>query len=151
LLFHYRDHYGLDCTLIRSSPIYGKDCDRPRFLWNFLEKARRGEPITAHSYENGLPALDLLHIDDAAAALAKVVLERISGVLHLGGGELVTTSQVAEWFIDHYRSASRLTLQSIRKSVGNILMDTRRTRELLNWKPRRSWKEGMEEFTEAKP
>ena len=89
------------------------------------------------------PVLPFADASDALSATYEVVPAEAPTDLRpfVRGGELVTTSQIAEWFIGHYRTESRLTLQPIRKSVGNIRMDTQRARELLHWEPRRSWQD----------
>ena len=52
---HHRNH-GINYAIIRSAPVYGGG-DRPKFIYNFIEKALRGDPILAHRYLNGPPSI----------------------------------------------------------------------------------------------
>ena len=67
LIDHNRDTAGLRCAVMRSSPVYGHGSDKPRFLYNFIEKCLRSETVVTHRYRNGKPSLDLMHIDDVVA------------------------------------------------------------------------------------
>src|SRR5690606_7462347 len=70
LVGRFRRSEGLACALLRLGPVYGIGGERPKFVHTFIEKAVRGETISTHRYRNGRPALDLLHISDAAQAIA---------------------------------------------------------------------------------
>lgn len=149
LIQQYQQQYDLQIAILRSSPVYGASADKPRFIKNFLDKARRGQLITTHHYENGEPALDLLHIDDLIRALQKVIAYKNTNVFNIGGGELVKTRQVAEWFINYFESNSQIQSHHLTRYVGNILMDSTKAQKILGWQPRIHWTDGLQHIIQT--
>ena len=149
LIEHYRTRYGLARTILRSSPVYGIGSERPRFIWTFIEKALRGEDIFTHRYTNGEPELDLLHIDDLCSALRAAVERRPGAILHVGSGVGISTAEVARKVVRRIGSASRVEQSLIDRDVGNIVMDTRRARDVLGWRPMIDFDQGLENIIRA--
>ncbi|GAB4503722.1 MAG: hypothetical protein Fur0043_07140 [Anaerolineales bacterium] len=133
LVRQFTEQRGLESLIIRSGPVYGARSERPKFIWNFLAKARKNEDIVTHQYLNGLPALDLLYIDDLVSALGKAIKADLCGELHVGTGVGVTTAEVARLIIEKTGSRSRLSQVMIDDYVGNIMMDSRRAKTWLGW------------------
>ncbi len=96
LIEHSRRCQGLRCTILRSSSVYGVGGDRPRFIYNFMEKIERSQRIVTHHYNNGLPSLDLLYMDDLVAAVAQTIGNDFSGNLNIGTGAITSTRKIAE-------------------------------------------------------
>lgn len=145
---HVREH-GLGRTVLRSSPVYGPESDRPRFLWTFARKAVRGEPIVTHRYRNGPPVLDLLYIDDLVAALVAAV-ERLPGeVIHVGSGTGVTTLDVARLIVERTGSKSAVRQMDLDAWAPHVVMDVERAASLLGWRPRVALPEGIESILAA--
>ena len=142
----HRAQYGLRCALLRSSPLYGRGGDRPKFIYNFVDKALRGAAIHTHRYRNGEPRLDLLHVDDFVAALLAVVRKGFVGTLNLGTGQTVSTRHLAEWVVQRCGSGSAVGYRDIEDFVGNIAMDYGRAERELGWKPRYTWQDELEQI-----
>ncbi len=139
----YRKQYGLRCAILRSSPLYGESSDRPKFLHNFLSKARAGETIRTHRYLNGDPKLDFLHVDDFVAAIVAAIERNFFGTLNIGSGQLVSTREVAEWIVRECSSNSDIESRAIEDRVANIAMDHRRAGMEIGWCPTINWQDGM--------
>lgn len=135
LVEHCRRHHGLRCALIRSSPVYGPGGDRPKFIYHFLEKARRNDTIVTHHYRNGDPALDLLQIDDLISLIAHVVRTGFTGTLHAGTGVLTSTHEIASMLIALTGSASRIERTAIDADTARIAMDCSSAHRLFGWMP----------------
>ncbi|MEZ0394866.1 MAG: NAD-dependent epimerase/dehydratase family protein [Anaerolineales bacterium] len=149
LIRQFVEQRGLESLIIRSGPVYGTRSQRPKFIWNFLAKARKNEDIVTHRYWNGLPALDLLYIDDLLAALWKAVRLDICGELNIGTGVGVTTAEVARLLVEKTGSRSRISQVAIDDYVGNIVMDYRRARALLGWEPQVTISQGLEQYLQS--
>lgn len=143
LIRHARQHLGLRCALIRSSPVYGPDSDRPKFIYNFLDKARRNETIVTHHYRNGAPALDLLHLDDLVSLIAGVVRTGFTGLIHAGTGELTSTHEIAKMIIEVVGSSSRIEHSAIDGDTARIAMDNGLATRSLDWMPKVAFAEGL--------
>jgi nucleoside-diphosphate-sugar epimerase len=136
LIASFRRNHGLSCTVIRSSPVYGVTSDRPKFIHNFLAKARRGDPIVTHRYLNGDAALDLLHIDDLVTALKTVIRgPHQDGLLHLGTGTLTSTYDIADFICRATGSSSAVSRTEIESHTARISMYPGRARSMLGWQP----------------
>jgi len=135
LIEHCRRTMGLQCALLRSSPVYGRGSDKPKFIYNFIEKARRSQSIVTHRYRNGEPALDLLHVDDLVSALTATLRSGFIGTLNLGTGALTSTRQIAEILRDRVDSTSHIEQILIDTDVASIAMNWQRARDELNWSP----------------
>ena len=77
-------HATFEYTIARLGPVYGSGSEKPKFLYRYIDLARRGEMIVAHRYLNGLPALDFTYIDDAIMALALVIEKGVGGDFNFG-------------------------------------------------------------------
>jgi nucleoside-diphosphate-sugar epimerase len=86
--------HGSALLIVRLSHVYGGDNIRPSVLVNAAERLAVGQSVTLHRFANGLPALDLLHIDDAARALVAAARSTETGVVHVGSGRVEAVADV---------------------------------------------------------
>ncbi|MGA2606307.1 MAG: NAD-dependent epimerase/dehydratase family protein [Terriglobia bacterium] len=144
LVRHFHQKYGVAYALLRSSPVYGPRGERPRFIWNFLNKALRNEEIVAHRYLNGFPSLDLLYVDDLCTAIIAVIQRRIQGEFNLGTGKGTSTTEIAQRIVERVGSRSAIRHHDISRYAGNIAMDTTRAVMTLGWHPAVDIAHGLE-------
>jgi nucleoside-diphosphate-sugar epimerase len=148
LITHHRSLYGLKCGLLRSSPLYGGSSDKPKFIYNFINKAKMNQPVTTHRYLNGDPSLDLLYIDDFVMAVMASIEKDFIGNLNIGTGRPVSTWQIAEWIIEKTGSASTLSARNINDYVANVTMDISLAHKILKWQPAVTWEMGLSNLLE---
>jgi nucleoside-diphosphate-sugar epimerase len=139
----HRTQHGLQCVQLRSAPLYGENSDRPKFIYNFLTKALRGDPIQTHRYINGEPCLDLMCVDDFVTALIAAIASNFSGTLNIGSGQSVSTLQVAQWIVNECGSTSRIECREIEDFAPNITMDCSRAKQEIGWFSDIDWKKGL--------
>ncbi|HSQ50051.1 MAG TPA: NAD(P)-dependent oxidoreductase, partial [Nitrospiraceae bacterium] len=149
LINHFRARGELNCAIMRLSPVYGEGGERPKFIHTFIEKARHRKAIATHRYANGSPALDLLHIDDAAAAICNVAMRDYSGDLNIGTGQLTTTRQIAEWIVAWTKSDSVLETVLLDTDTACIAMRSDRARSEIGWEPLIPVVDGLRRLVEA--
>ena len=143
LIGHCTRTAGLKCALLRSGPVYGRGGEKPRFIRHFIENALRSQPIVTHRYRNGNPSLDLLHVDDAAAAIAAVIRSGYTGSLNLGTGVLTSTRDIARMIGERLGSGSPVRQRAIDADVASIAMDARKAQAELGWTAEIPLEEGM--------
>ena len=148
LIEHHRKLYGLECGLLRSSPLYGEASDRPKFIYNFIGKALKNEPITTHQYINGAPQMDLLHVDDFVSAVVAAIETNFVGAVNIGAGRVVSTREVAEWIVRKTGSGSTVESRIIEDYVANITMDISLAKKRLSWQPAVAWEVGLSRLLE---
>lgn len=144
LLNHHRKMYSLKCAVIRSSSVYGEASDRPKFISNFIKKARENVTIQTHRYRNGPPRLDLLYIDDLIAALVAIIRREYWGTLNLGSGFLQGTHDVAKLIVDKVGSRSLVEFQDVDDYTANVRMEITKAKEVLSWQPAMPFVRGLD-------
>ena len=143
LIEQFRKTLGLKCTILRSSPVYGIDSDKPKFIYNFIDKVKRSEPIITHRYRNGSSALDLLYIDDLVAAVVKAVCNTFEGNLNIGTGILLPITFIAETLREMIGGKNNINHTNIDSETACIAMDSSRAYEILGWKSKIDLKNGL--------
>jgi len=143
LIEHCRKTEGLRCLMLRSGAVYGAGGDKPKFIYSFIDKARRSETIFTHQYSNGAPSLDLLYVDDFVAALLSALRSEFTGDLNIGTGQLTSTMKIAEMLIEKLGSSSLIKPVLIDAEVASVALDCRRAREVLDWGPTLNIDDGL--------
>jgi nucleoside-diphosphate-sugar epimerase len=154
---------GLDPAVgvmaLRLARVYGVGLGR-RLVWTrmphrFALLAARGETIPV--FGTGEQRLDLVHIDDVAAAVRSAALApgpARHAVLNVGGGDPVTTRQLAELCaavaVETGRPAPAITSVPEAGGAGpDFGLDITRARRVLGWEPRRGLADGLRELVQA--
>lgn len=148
LIQHYIEQFDLQVLMLRFSPIYGLGSDKPKSIWNFSEKAIKGVEINTHLYQNGLPLLDLLHIDDACSAIFKAASSSEVGTFNISSGEGVTTKDLAEQIVKIFNSESKIVHTNLDLKTSNIVFDISKAQNVLEWFPTKPLSDGLKEIAE---
>jgi UDP-glucuronate decarboxylase len=143
LIRKFEEQHGLKSAVFRSGPVYGAAADKPKFIYNFIDKARRSETIVTHRYLNGDPALDLLHVDDLIEGIVKICKLRYLGTLNLGTGATTTTRSIAELIKAELGSGSLIEQVQIVSHSARIAMNAEKARDVLEWQPTMSVQDGL--------
>ncbi|MEM2969836.1 MAG: NAD-dependent epimerase/dehydratase family protein [Candidatus Bathyarchaeia archaeon] len=146
LIRHFHNRYGLRYTILRSSPVYGINSDRPKFIWNFLEKAMRNDEIITHKYLNGFPKLDLIHVDDICRAIICTIEKDAYGEFNIGTGVGTSTKEIAHYIIEITGSKSKVSHLQIESYTYNIVMDYTRASNVLGWHPKIELQQGLKDL-----
>ena len=149
LIEHHRKLYSLKCGLLRSSLLYGETSDRRKFIYNFIDKARKNEPIKTHRYLNGDPKLDLLYVGDFVSAVVAAIETNFVSTLNIGAGRAVSTREVAEWIVSRMGSSSTIDCQDVEDFAANITMDITSAYKTLEWQPTVTWEMGIGRLLES--
>ena len=129
--------------MLRSGAVYGAGGDKPKFIYSFIDKALRSETIFTHQYSNGAPSLDLLYVDDFAAALQSALRSEFIGDLNIGTGQLTSTKKIAQLIIKRIGSSSPIKPVSVNADVASVAMDWRQAGEVLDWRPILNIEDGL--------
>jgi UDP-glucuronate decarboxylase len=143
LIEHSRRTQGLKCTILRSSPVYGVGGEKPKFIYNFIDKIKQRRNVVTHRYMNGLPALDLLYIDDLVRAVSSAVINDFSGNLNIGTGCLTSTNKIAEILQDQLKETIEIQQAHIQSDVACIAMDSTNALKILGWEPTITVEQGL--------
>lgn len=146
LIEHFRRTESVRCTVLRSSPLYGRLADRPKFIWTFQTKARDNALIQTHKFQNGYPHLDLMHVSDFCNAISKALKKECAVDINVGTGRLLSTWDVAHILCAKLESRSRIEAVDIDGYAPNIAMDISRAKKILEWVPTVAFEDGIVEL-----
>jgi nucleoside-diphosphate-sugar epimerase len=139
LIDHYRQKYGLRCTVLRLARIFGTQNNSPKFIYNLIERARKGLHLETHVFENAEPGLDLLHVEDAVAAMVRALEYPVDGDFNLGSGTTITSHQIACIIRERYGAQSEIHPIQLKGQTSVIAMNHRKASDLLGWFPRKAF------------
>lgn len=134
---------GLRFAWMRVFNTYGPD-DNPNFLVpSLITRLLAGE---RPSLSAGTQIWDLVHVDDAAAAIMHVALQGgLDGIFNLGGGDPRTIRRIAEDVRDAVNPALALGLGDLPMAAAaptHLEADIGRL-ERSGWRPSISWADGL--------
>ncbi len=148
LIRQYSDTYGIGYQIVRSGPVYGVGAEKPKFIYNFIDKALKGERITTHKYLNGSPFMDLLYVDDLVSFLIKCIQSDREGDINIGSGTAVSTLEVAGAICELTGSNSIIDQVLINDYSANIIMDNRLAINTFAWTPEIKFRAGIARIVE---
>lgn len=148
LIGHYVKELGLQSIILRICPVYGLDADKPKSIWNFAAKAFANQEINTHIYLNGLPTIELLHIEDVAEAIAKAADFSGVGIFNISSGNPITTKNLAEIIVELTGSTSKIVHTQLDLVTHNITLDNTKAKNILNWVPYVLLKDGLKSLLE---
>lgn len=125
---------SVEVTVLRSSLVFGIN-GAPNFIRSFIKRAVSREVITTHIYKNGPPQLDLIYARDWIQACWSLLLSDKAGVFNVGGGILLSTTEIAELVIESCGCGQKLKRMPIDDIASNVLLDYKKLSETTGWKP----------------
>jgi CDP-paratose 2-epimerase len=151
----YARIYGLPTVVFRMSCIYGTrqfGTEDQGWVAHFGRALYGREPITV--YGDGFQVRDILWIDDLVDAMRRAMgrIDAVAGqVFNVGGGapNAVTVRGVIERLQDVTGRSVPVHTAEWRPGDQRIYVsDTTRIQRVLDWKPRTSWKAGLERLVD---
>ena len=133
-------------AVIRFGSIYGPKSGTIKFIYNFVQKAKKDLPIYTHKYKNGFPVLDLINVKDAALAIESVMKKKFSGTINIGSGTGLSTFEIAQKIKKACGSKSKVVFWQMDGSVANIVADSKEAKRFLGWSPKIAFDKGLKEI-----
>jgi len=146
LVTAHRQVHGTDAAIVRLFNTYGPRMRTGdgRAVPTFIAQALDGMPLTVAG--DGGQTRSLCYVDDTVdGVLALAGAAGETGPVNIGGGDEITMLELARRVVELTGSSSRIRF--VERPVDDPARrrpDTRRAREVLGWRPRTSWTEGLE-------
>lgn len=151
----YARIYGLPTVVFRMSCIYGTrqfGTEDQGWVAHFGRALFGQEPITI--YGDGFQVRDILWIDDLVDAMRRAMdrIDTVAGeVFNVGGG--ASNAVTVRGVIDRLRDVTgrSVAVQTADWRPGDqriYVSDTSKVERVLDWKPRTSWKAGLEKLVD---
>lgn len=145
----YKTEYGWDkISIVRPANVYGPfdnfDPSTAMVIPSLINRALSGEnPLTV--WGDGTPVRDFIYSQDVARGMMLAVAKGINQPVNLGSGKGVTVKQIAEMVAKYAPDGPLKIVWDKTKPTGDKkrLMDTKRAKRLLGFKPQVSLEEGI--------
>lgn len=143
LLCGYAGAYGMATSALRFTNIYGPGMGhKDSFVARMMRAALAGRGVQV--YGDGLQRRDLVHVDDAVAAMFAAWDRAFTGTAIIGSGQSVTVLQL----LDAARAVTGCALPAdhIAAKAGEmpaVIVDISRAREQLGYRPSVSLVDGL--------
>jgi nucleoside-diphosphate-sugar epimerase len=137
--------YGLPCVVLRYFNVYGprqpEEGVYALVLGVFLRRAALGETLVIHG--TGEQSRDFVHVRDVAAANIRAYESTVHGIrMNVGSGTSISIQALADMISDRQKYGPKRVADA-----DATLADLSRIRQLLEWEPRVSFREGLEELS----
>ncbi len=141
---------GVSCISLRFSNLYGarqqvaKPMGEGNVISLFLDKLLvTGEPFTI--FGDGSAGRDFLHVGDAVEALVQAAQSSLSGTINVGSGQEVTVRELVDELLKIHGKEHPFVFASERAGeVYKSVLDPSSAQELLGWKMRTSFQDGLQ-------
>ncbi|HZB66475.1 MAG TPA: UDP-glucuronic acid decarboxylase family protein [Ornithinibacter sp.] len=140
----YRDHEGVDTGIVRIFNTYGPRM-RPhdgRAIPTFIRQALLGEPLTVAG--DGAQTRSVCFVDDLVRGVLAFAASGHPGPVNLGNPEELTVLRIAQDVLAAVGSASAIEHIALPVDDPKVRRpDTTLAEELLGWRPRVPWTDGL--------
>ncbi|WP_156687013.1 NAD-dependent epimerase/dehydratase family protein [Mycobacterium sp. Marseille-P9652] len=144
LVQNARANGEVDSTIVRISPTFGPQSSRPRLIGLAHRYVTEGRAIVTHRYRNGLPALQLLYVDDAVSGLAAIVEKGGSApIYHLGGDFSYEPREIVSRIGEIIGCRAEIQETKIDDDIANVFLDWSSTETELGWRPTTNLSDGL--------
>ena len=140
----YRDHEGVDTGIVRIFNTYGPRM-RPhdgRAIPTFIRQALLGDPLTVAG--DGAQTRSVCFVDDLVRGVLAFAASGHPGPVNLGNPEELTVLRIAQDVLAAVGSASAIEHIALPVDDPKVRRpDTTLAEELLGWRPRVPWTDGL--------
>lgn len=150
-LYTYSKLYGIQAICLRFFTVFGPKQRPDLAIRKFIELIERDEAIPV--YGDGTTMRDYTYIDDIVDGIIKAISydKTPYEIINLGGGSPVTLNQMIstiEKVLNKTAKINRLPMQP--GDVDKTVSDITKAEQLLGYKPKVSFEEGIRKFVEWK-
>ncbi len=139
--------FGVPVATIRPFNTYGPRQSARAVIPTIISQALNGELIRLGSLS---PVRDLNYVSDTVEGFIKVAQSprAVGEVINIGSGKSISIGELAGKIVDLLGGNKRMVTEDERvrpeaSEVMELLCDHRKARELIGWKPRVSFEEGL--------
>lgn len=147
LVYSYCLTYEIPAIIIRPFNVYGPKQHLEKIIPRFITSAILNEPLTIHG--DGKAKRDFMHVSDVATAIDLLMHAPLEGVageaFNIGSGRAISVLEIAQ-FITKYMHIPKSQIHFLKDRPGQVstfACDYSKIKNLLNWKPQKSFHNGL--------
>ncbi|GAB4135200.1 MAG: SDR family oxidoreductase [Raineya sp.] len=140
----YHTYHGLETRIVRIFNTFGPRMrlDDGRALPAFMSQALNGEDITV--FGDGSQTRSFCYVDDLIEGIYRLLLSDYAYPVNVGNPDEITLLQFAQEILELTGSQSKIVFKPLPKDDPKQRRpDISKAKEILNWEPRFSRKEGL--------
>jgi dTDP-glucose 4,6-dehydratase len=140
----YHTYHGLETRIVRIFNTFGPRMrlDDGRALPAFMSQALNGEDITV--FGDGSQTRSFCYVDDLIEGIYRLLLSDYVYPVNIGNPDEITLLQFAQEILELTGSKSKIVFKPLPKDDPKQRRpDISRAKQILNWEPRFSRKEGL--------
>lgn len=147
LTFAYQRYHGIDTRIVRIFNTYGPRMrlDDGRVVPNFIKQALSGKPLTV--YGDGTQTRSFCYVDDLIEGIHRLLMADEHRPVNIGNPHEISILELAETVNALLDNPQEVTFLPEKRGEGDPERrrpDISRAKEVLDWTPRISLKEGLE-------
>lgn len=136
---------------VRPFLVYGPGQKGDMVIPYALSRASRGQSA---SFSDGLQERDFVYVDDVADALATAAAVPANGfeIVNAGSGVATPLRDVLSEIAEHLGAGERFRFGEVPRRAGEAetqAADTQKARDLLGWRAKIEWREGIRRVVES--
>ncbi|MCL7454962.1 MAG: GDP-mannose 4,6-dehydratase [Anaerolineae bacterium] len=144
MCYAYHHLYELDVTVFRYFTVYGPAGRPDMSIFRFVQWISEGQPVTV--YGDGQQSRDFTYVDDIARGTVAGLRPMGYEVINLGSDEPVVLMDAISYLEELLGKEARLEyLPRHRADVLATWADISKAERLLGWRPRLSFRQGLQE------
>lgn len=150
-VYTYHKLYGISAVCLRFFTVYGPRQRPDLAIRKFFEKIEQNEPI--QMYGDGTTMRDYTFIDDIIQGVIGAINydKTPYEIINIGGGEPVTLKKMIETIEEVLGKKAIIDVQPMQMGdVNRTVCDWSKAKNLLNYNPQTTFKQGIEKFKEWK-
>lgn len=148
LVYSYQRTYGIPAIIVRPFNNYGPNQHLEKVIPRFITSAILDEPLEIHG--TGENTRDWSYVEDVCEALDKIMhadIKKLEGqVINIGQGKDISIRAIAS-IILHKFNKSKSLITHINDRPGQVerhIASTQKASEILGWKAKTDFEEGIE-------
>lgn len=144
---NYFDNYGINQVGLRFFTVYGRFGRPDMAYWLFTKASREYKPIEI--YGDGSKKRDFTHITDIVEAIKKIIDKKFTShnIYNVGRNDPKDINFLANFISSKFNNAANIIyLDEVNEDVDCTIASVKKLNEYINFKPRISFEDGMEDF-----
>jgi len=145
MAYSYRHLYDLDVSVVRYFTVFGPSGRPDMCIFRFIKWIEEGTPIEL--FGDGSQSRDFTHVDDIASGTIAAIQPVGYEIINLGGGQNpISLKQIIAWIEEMLGKTARIDNKPFHKAdILETWADISKAARLLNWKPQKDVRGGLQE------
>ncbi len=146
---NYFDKWGINQIGLRFFTVYGRYGRPDMAYWLFTKAAFESKPIEING--DGTKKRDFTHVSDIVEAIKKIINKKIDShdIFNVGRNDSRDINYLADFISSKInKNQEKIYLANVNEDVENTLASTEKLNNYIDFEPRVSFEDGMQDFIE---